>query len=71
MTTARNRATDRIRRERALQTKFGLLVADNRAEVPMRTTTFPDERLELIFTCCHPALAVEAQLRSPCAPSAG
>ena len=28
----------------------------------MNTTTFPDERLELIFTCCHPALAVEAQV---------
>ena len=28
----------------------------------MKTTTFPDERLELIFTCCHPALAVEAQV---------
>jgi RNA polymerase sigma-70 factor (ECF subfamily) len=28
----------------------------------MDTTTFPDERLELIFTCCHPALAVEAQV---------
>jgi RNA polymerase sigma-70 factor (ECF subfamily) len=62
MTTARNRATDRVRRERAQQTKFGLLVADNRADMPMRTTTFPDERLELIFTCCHPALAVEAQV---------
>jgi RNA polymerase sigma-70 factor, ECF subfamily len=62
MRTARNRATDRIRRDRALATKFGLLVAGNRAEVPMKTTTFPDERLELIFTCCHPALAVEAQV---------
>src|SRR5438093_13669576 len=62
MRTARNRATDRIRRDRALATKFGLLLADNRAEVPMKTTTFPDERLELIFTCCHPALAVEAQV---------
>jgi len=61
MRTARNRATDRIRRDRAFATKFGLLAAGNRAEVPMRTTTFPDERLELIFTCCHPALAVEAQ----------
>ena len=28
----------------------------------MSPTTFPDERLELIFTCCHPALAVEAQV---------
>ena len=62
MTTARNRATDRIRRERALATKFGLLVAGHGLEVPMNTTTFPDERLELIFTCCHPALAIEAQV---------
>ena len=28
----------------------------------MKTTTFPDERLELIFTCCHPALTVEARV---------
>jgi RNA polymerase sigma-70 factor (ECF subfamily) len=62
MTTARNRATDRIRRDRALTAKFGLLVAGDRAEAPMNATTFPDERLELIFTCCHPALAVEAQI---------
>ena len=62
MTTARNRATDRIRRDRALAGKLGLLAAGNRAEVPMTTTAFPDERLELIFTCCHPALAVEAQV---------
>ena len=60
MTTARNRATDRIRRDRVLATKFGLLAASEGAEVPM--TTFPDERLELIFMCCHPALAVEAQV---------
>ena len=40
----------------------GLLVAAHRVEVPMNTTTFPDERLELIFTCCHPALALEAQV---------
>jgi RNA polymerase sigma-70 factor (ECF subfamily) len=58
MKTAHNLATDRIRRDRTLATKLGLLVA----EVPMKTTTFPDERLELIFTCCHPALAVEAQV---------
>ena len=62
MTTARNRATDRIRRERALAAKLGQVAAANSAEVPMKTTTFPDERLELIFTCCHPALAVEAQV---------
>jgi len=62
MTTARNRATDRIRRERAFATKFGLLAAGGRVEVPMDSTTFPDERLELIFTCCHPALALDAQV---------
>ncbi|WP_433731540.1 RNA polymerase sigma factor [Actinoplanes sp. CA-051413] len=61
ITTARNRATDRIRRERTLAAKAGLLAA-REAEVPMTTTAFPDERLELIFTCCHPALAVEAQV---------
>jgi len=61
MTTARNRATDRIRRDRVLTAKLGLLARD-RAEVPMNTTKFPDERLELIFTCCHPALAIEAQV---------
>ena len=61
MRTARNRATDRIRRDRALTSKLGLLSAADRDEEPM-TTTFPDERLELIFTCCHPALAVEAQV---------
>jgi RNA polymerase sigma-70 factor, ECF subfamily len=61
ITTARNRATDRTRRDRALAAKFGLLVG-NRPEEPVNTTTFPDERLELIFTCCHPALAVEAQV---------
>jgi RNA polymerase sigma-70 factor, ECF subfamily len=62
MRTARNRATDRIRRDRAFATKFGLLVAADRVEVPMNATTFPDERLELIFTCCHPALAVDDQV---------
>jgi RNA polymerase sigma-70 factor, ECF subfamily len=62
MRTARNRATDRIRRERVLAAKFGVLVTDDSYEVPMNATTFPDERLELIFTCCHPALAVEAQV---------
>jgi RNA polymerase sigma-70 factor (ECF subfamily) len=63
MTAARNHATDRIRRDRVFAAKFGLLVAGSRAaEVPRNTTTFPDERLELIFTCCHPALAIEAQV---------
>jgi RNA polymerase sigma-70 factor (ECF subfamily) len=42
MRTARNRATDRIRRDRALVTKSGLLIAGARAEAPMNTMTFPD-----------------------------
>jgi RNA polymerase sigma-70 factor (ECF subfamily) len=66
ITTARNRATDRIRRDRVGAVKLGLLLAGDRAEVSMGAgpmdTTFPDERLELIFTCCHPALAIEAQV---------
>ena len=62
MRTARNRATDRIRRDRALTSKLGLLVPADRDEGAVTTATFPDERLELIFTCCHPALAVEAQV---------
>jgi RNA polymerase sigma-70 factor (ECF subfamily) len=58
-TTARNRAIDRIRRDRTLAAKTRLLQIPEETVSP---TTFPDERLELIFTCCHPALAVEAQV---------
>jgi len=62
MTTARNRAVDRIRRERTLASKTRLLEAPEAAEDTMDDTTIPDERLELIFTCCHPALDTEAQV---------
>jgi len=58
-TTARNRAIDRIRRDRTLAAKTRLLQLPEDTVTP---TTFPDERLELIFTCCHPSLAVEAQV---------
>ena len=67
VTVARNRAIDRLRRERALD--------ERRAELARRATErlmtdpvfdstdeIPDERLRLIFTCCHPALAREAQV---------
>jgi RNA polymerase sigma-70 factor (ECF subfamily) len=59
--TARNRAIDRIRREQTLARKTELLA---RAEqLPDdEEATIPDERLELIFACCHPALAAEAQV---------
>jgi RNA polymerase sigma-70 factor, ECF subfamily len=63
ISTARNRAIDRIRRERTLAEKTKLLdvplVSEDHVD---ETTTFPDERLELIFTCCHPALSTEAQV---------
>jgi RNA polymerase sigma-70 factor, ECF subfamily len=62
LTTARNRAIDRIRRERTLAQKTRLLDVAEATEDEMEETTFPDERLELIFTCCHPALATEAQV---------
>jgi RNA polymerase sigma-70 factor (ECF subfamily) len=62
--TARNRAIDRIRRERTLAAKTELLGRELRdePEETMDETTFPDERLELVFTCCHPALALDAQV---------
>jgi RNA polymerase sigma-70 factor, ECF subfamily len=62
MTTARRRAIDRIRRDRALAGKLGLLDVREAAEDSVEETTFPDERLELVFTCCHPALATDAQV---------
>ena len=61
VSTARNRAIDRIRRERTFAAKAELLAAEPQEE-PMAPTTFPDERLELIFMCCHPALSVESQV---------
>jgi RNA polymerase sigma-70 factor (ECF subfamily) len=62
MTTARNRAIDRIRRERTLAVKTQLLEAPGAKEDEMEDATIPDERLELVFTCCHPALALDAQV---------
>jgi RNA polymerase sigma-70 factor (ECF subfamily) len=61
LTTARNRAIDRIRRDRTLQRKTELLAALSPGE-PEEEDVIPDERLSLIFACCHPALAVEAQV---------
>jgi RNA polymerase sigma-70 factor, ECF subfamily len=62
LTTARNKATDRIRRDRTLAVKARLLDVPESEEPMVDETTFPDERLELVFTCCHPALATEAQV---------
>ena len=64
--TGRNRAIDRVRRERTLGTRRVCWRPINRPRPWTRSTSptarSPDERLELIFTCCHPALAVEAQV---------
>ena len=62
VTTGRNRAVDRIRRDRTLAAKTRMLQVPEQAEDRVSSSTFPDERLELIFTCCHPALAVDAQV---------
>jgi RNA polymerase sigma-70 factor (ECF subfamily) len=60
LTTARNRAIDRVRREQTLRRKTELLAALEATEEV--DETIPDERLSLIFACCHPALATEAQV---------
>jgi len=62
VTTARNRAIDRVRRERTLAAKTRLLDVPETREDDVDDATIPDERLELLFTCCHPALALDAQV---------
>jgi RNA polymerase sigma-70 factor, ECF subfamily len=64
--TARNKAIDRIRRQARFQKKVESYVASGfgrTSEEPnYDTEEIPDDRLRLIFTCCHPALALEAQV---------
>ena len=63
--TARNRAIDQIRRQHVLAEKTRLIAHELTAHLEStmdEPTTFRDERLELIFTCCHPALSREAQV---------
>ncbi len=63
ITTARNRAIDRIRRQRSLTAKTKLLdVPEATMDELPDNAAIKDERLELIFTCCHPALAPDAQV---------
>ena len=64
VSTARNRAIDRIRRERTFQEKARQIAREMPVaqEMEPMQSTFPDERLELIFTCAHPALSLEAQV---------
>ena len=64
ISTARNGAIDRIRRERTFARKAELLARLEAVpgEEDAEVSTIPDERLALLFTCCHPALAVEARI---------
>ncbi len=70
-TTARRRALDALRREQVLRRKLPLLVVpddadgssgDDGADGAADPSAIPDDRLRLVFTCCHPALAREAQV---------
>ena len=66
VTTARNRAIDRLRRESIRDERHAqahqLYGADAADEAPFQEETVPDDRLRLIFTCCHPALNQGAQV---------
>lgn len=69
ITTARRKAVDRVRREGARPGKQAQAVLLDRAtartpdeELEARTSPVPDERLALLFACCHPALAPEARV---------
>ena len=63
VTTARNRAIDRIRREKVFRQKAELIgrLQDLPADED-DVSAIPDERLALVFTCCHPALAAESRV---------
>ena len=61
-TTARNRATDRLRRDTAGTAKMRQLAVLARDPVEPAVEEIPDERLRLIFTCCHPALPLPARV---------
>ena len=63
-TVARRTALNLMRRRQTLESKLPLLVEaeDRQMPEPTGTDTIPDDRLRLIFTCCHPALAPEAQV---------
>ncbi|HEV3172626.1 MAG TPA: sigma-70 family RNA polymerase sigma factor [Actinocrinis sp.] len=68
-TAARRRALDARRRERTLRDKLPLLVPrdeaddmDGLTDPALAPEDIPDDRLRLVFTCCHPALGIEAQL---------
>ena len=61
---ARNRAIDRIRRQRNFEKKAEALAIASEASLaePEDPDAIPDDRLRLVFTCCHPAIALEARV---------
>jgi RNA polymerase sigma-70 factor (ECF subfamily) len=69
LTTARRKAVDRLRRDRAYAARLAIMQVEAQQHVDAASgqgaddvqDEFPDERLRLFFTCCHPALPVEAQ----------
>ena len=62
ITTARNRAIDRLRREAAREHKHAQAALAHAPDEPAEEGPVRDDRLRLIFTCCHPALAAPAQV---------
>lgn len=62
ITTARNRAIDRLRREATRDGRHAQAQLLYAPDGPAEEVAVPDDRLRLIFTCCHPALAPEAQV---------
>ncbi|MEV3908219.1 RNA polymerase sigma factor [Streptomyces canus] len=62
ITTARHRAIDRLRRESTRQARHAEAALLHAPDAPPEEGPVRDERLRLIFTCCHPALAPQAQV---------
>src|SRR5690606_34831478 len=62
ITTARNRAVDRLRREASRADKHAQAALLHTTESPPEESAVHDDRLRLIFTCCHPALAMPARV---------
>src|SRR5512139_2408789 len=60
LAVARRRAIDRLRRASALERKAAFFDLPDEPDEPEMDSPIPDERLKLMFTCCHPALALEA-----------
>ena len=62
VTTARNRAIDRLRRESSRHDRHAQAALVHHRDAPPEVGPVKDDRLRLIFTCCHPALATTAQV---------